>query len=488
MYDYMGTSNPDVETIESTSGDSYQVLKIPSEVTLEYVESQSYQGLGGIGGLPTHHAYVQCQEISDNLLPIEANPREPGDSGVVKDMRNTLEDTPGEFVKWNNGLTIICESINIDDTEKEIKFNFVGEKEGICNGGHTYYAIETTSANLTRAGVHLEIIEISSEVSSDERRQTIVDIASKRNAVNNLDNSSRADFLQLYNVFKERLSDSRKVSWHENDSDAYDDAIKSTKFIRNLKILDPESFHHPIVSKDKGNHKGAATGPGGTHTSWFNDALENHKNDQNPPLYNVSVLADDIFDLADYISHSILYDDDFPAGLRRRSFYQEVMKDDEDEPVRTLSRDDLDNDTGLDLNSPVEAMLLGAFRSNVYLYNSDPDTVEYVGWIKDPESVWELRKTHILSQLSDLFEDANKEYQGFIHNNAPYNIEIYTHSGLEPEWPSPPAEILYDIDENNKYVYCADGDGDFYIDLQDGNGLVEIEDTDDVESHWHTYK
>lgn len=481
----MSESDSRVETIESSSGDSYRVLKTPASVVIEYVESQSFNSLGTVGGLPTHHAYVTCQEISDNLLPLEANPREPGNSAVVKDMRDTLEQSPEEFIKWNNGLTIICESAEFDDGE--LTLDFVGDKEGICNGGHTYYAIETTNVDLTDAGAHLEIIEIDGDLGDDERRQTIVDIASKRNAVNNLDNSSRADFLQLYNIFKKRLSEPRLVSWHENDSDALGNSIKSSKFIRNLKILDPESFDHPIVSPDKPNHRKAATNPGSTHTSWFNDALKHHKKSKNPPLYELSVLSDDIFDLIDYISHSILFDDDYPSGLRRRSFYQEVIKDDEDTPVRNLYRDDLMNDTGVDLNTPVEAMLLGAFRSDVYVYNTDPDTIRYIGWIKSPEDLWDLRKSSAINQLADLYEDANKEYQGFIHNNAPYDLELYTHGGLEPEWPEPPAEVLYDVKTDERYTLTTEDVGDFYLDLTSGNGLVEVDDKDELDRSKFTY-
>lgn len=474
----MSSNEENEVTRESTSGVEYSVLDTPSSVALDYIEANSYSELSPVGGFSTHHVYIKCSEIKNSLLPIEANPREPSKSNVVKDMRDTLGDVPEDFIKWNNGITVICESAGFSDDS--IELNFAEEREGICNGGHTYYAIQTTQGDISDAAVHLEIIEIPTN-GSDDRKQTIVDIASKRNAVNNLDDSSRADFLDLYSPFKQKMNEPQLVSWHENDSDALDTSIDAKTFIRNLAIVDPKRSYHAVVSPNKSNHKGDATSPGNTHGTWYSDALDAHRDDARIPLYHMSPLIDDIFDIRDLLSHSIVEDDYF-SGFRRQSFYQEVIKKGEDEvEKRKLRRNDLEEDTGAELNKPVEAMLLGAFRSNVYLYSGSPDSIDYIGWIRKPDDLWDVRKSKLMQELIDTYDDANNDYQSFIWNNAPYDLELYPHGGIDPDWPDESLDIIYDVETGDKYTVDTGEPTDethYYLDTESGQGIIGLDEVD----------
>lgn len=96
--------SPNVETKSTQEGQHYQVLKSPCSVTLK-AYSHSTQQLPN--NYDFHHVYVKCSEIKKNLLPLDADPREPDKTPQVKAMQETLANEPEDFVKKNNGVTVI---------------------------------------------------------------------------------------------------------------------------------------------------------------------------------------------------------------------------------------------------------------------------------------------------------------------------------------------------------------------------------------------
>ena len=92
---------------------------------------------------------MSASELRDKKFPLDANPRKPSPTKVVRIMQKTLIDNPKDFHNLNNGITIIATSVELNTNKNEI-INYsapIGNYgDGICNGGHTYYAIEQYQA------------------------------------------------------------------------------------------------------------------------------------------------------------------------------------------------------------------------------------------------------------------------------------------------------------------------------------------------------
>lgn len=465
----MGSSSSHTTLRKSAKGNDYRVLKSGKPVELDYIDYGRHTSLGSVGGFDTHHIYVTCQELKDKCLPIDANPREPSHSRIVQSMQDTLKDSPSSFVKWNNGITVVCE--NVTQNRGSVTLEFSEQDEGICNGGHTYYAIATSNHNVVDAGVKLEVIEIPRDL--DNREDEIVEIAKKRNNINNLDNYTVADFLGLYDPFKNRMNDPSIVSWHENDSDAKSYAISAPDIIRMMTAVDPERYRHAILSPGKSYHKGAATSKSSIHTSWFESALEARDNGNDDPMAHLGCLIDDLFEIRDMLSYS-LKEDDFGQGFRKRSFFQDNIGG-ENATQRDLHIGKYAGKTGYKLRSTLEVMLLGTFRSDIYLNVDTRGEVQLIGWMIEPNQIWDEERKRIMDDISTFYDDVGKSYRDLINSEAPYREELYEF-GRNPDWPSPPAQIVYDAEDATKFNHTDDGSVATHWLSQSGEGLVAFND------------
>lgn len=454
---------------QSSSGEQYRVLDPSGDVQFDVVDYAKHDNLGAVGGFDTHHIYVTCEELKNKCLPIDANPREPSKSTIVKSMQDTLKDNPESFVKWNNGITVVCEQVNKNNATVELEF--AGEDEGICNGGHTYFAIVTTDYDISDAAVKLEVIQIPPGF--DNRDDEIVEIAKKRNNINNLDNYTVADFLGLYDPFKRKLEDPTIVSWHENDSEAKPHAVTAPDFIRMLTAINPERYRHAILSPEKGYHKSAATSKSKLHTDWFEDALEARDSGEDDPMKHLGVLADDLFEIADMLAYSF-EDDNYDSSFRKKSFYQDNIGGD-DGTYRDLHHGEYEGLRGWKFPSTLQVMILGMFRSNIYLkYDSDQNE-KYIGWMVEPKQLWQEEKERIVEDLSTFYDDVGKSYRDFINSEAPYREELFEF-GRKPDWPNPPAEVLYDCGTGEKFEHTTDEEVATHWLAESEEGLVDISD------------
>ena len=93
-------------------------------------------------GFKVHYFTVSCEEIRNQHLPNTANPRDPAAGGVVSEMQQTLSEHPARFYQFNGGITISCTSVTEITENERFRIDF-GNKDGICNGGHTYFSIQT---------------------------------------------------------------------------------------------------------------------------------------------------------------------------------------------------------------------------------------------------------------------------------------------------------------------------------------------------------
>lgn len=429
-----------IETITSQDGIEYRVLTTPSEVNLIPESIKTHDSFSD--GYKIHHLYVKCEEIKNCKLPLESNPREPTKADVVKKMINTLHQAPQFFHHWNNGISVIIDEIQkINGNEYQIKFR---EGDGVCNGGHTYFAIETMETEInSKALVHLELIQLPTECSGQTRLQTIIDIAEKRNRNRQLLESTQADYLNYYNPFKMYLDKNKVfVKWHEGDSEA--DRIRSINsehFIRLLTTIDPHWYDHPVINPRGGLHN-AARSVKAIHSKWY-EGVENK--DPERDLYAIGVFSKELFKIRDIISYS-LKNDDFTAvsqGWRNTNFYS-WLRGWREEKLRKLEFYHAE-DFGLDIPPTADVIFIGTFRYNVWIGKDSLGETKYVGWLKDPLDLWESTKTELIKRLTRAFGDSENDAKRFVRKESPYEnqlIEIMYGMGI----PNDPVRF-YDISD-----------------------------------------
>ena len=467
------SSNPTVITKTSRDGITYKTLDTGSSVTLNYEDCSEHSNLSNIGGFNVHHIYIKGEELKNKLLPAEANPREPSHSAVVEQMQHTLANQPEKFVRWNNGITVVCESVSQNRSASEVTIDFSDADEGICNGGHTYFSIVTAGGTLNNAGVQLEVIEVPNSLGRQDRQEEIVEIARKRNNINNLDEHSISDFLDLYAVFKKAMDDERVVEWHENDSQAHDHAIGAKDLIRILAALDPNRYHHGVVQPNNKTHAKTATAKGSIHSTWFDGAMDARTKGSDPPMHYMAVLIDDMFEIRDMLSYS-LKNQSFSSGIKRSNFFKENIGGN-NATVRDFHHGRYAGDDGYKLKKALELMLLGSFRSDVFLETDSSHNPRYIGWVESPDDLWDEEKERVLEELETRYKSVNSSFRDMKNKSISYEVEVYEW-GRNPSWPTPPAEILYDIDSYEKYKSVDDAsDATHWLDLG-GTNLVNKSD------------
>jgi hypothetical protein len=440
-----------------TSSDqiSYKVAGTPCEIPFS---AENYCGVTETpDGYKFHHLFVKCEELRTRGLPLDANPREPTRAKVVREMADTLQNHPENFHHWNNGITIICDGVKTSDASILFTFN---AGSGVCNGGHTYFTINTFPSEIHgQAFVHLEAVELPSTLNADERVVAINKIAKFRNANRALLPSTQADFLGFYDPFKNALADSSPlVRWHEGDSDAVEDAISSETLIRMLAAIDPLWFNHPIHSPSKDNHKSAATSANAIHSRWLDG-----QNDPESNLRHLAHMTRRIFAIAEMISLTIR-NAELGKGFRNSLFYQWLAGSGE-----KLTSIYSPGQSAIRLPNPALIMMLGAFRTNICVVKNEDGYPSHVGFLDDPERLWNNNFNDYLEKLRTMFKDKEQAPLLFVKSDGPYDEQLITleHGRHPPSRPS----LLIDVNSGCTY-HLVDEIGEASHELQ-------------VDSSWH---
>ena len=387
---------------EGTSNGGYQfsVLESPGQAQYNIVQLKKFE----LDEYVYWHGYIKAKEIKDIKFPLDANPRKPQPSVVTKRMMATIQKHPKMFHHLNNGITIICESCDLNETDGivDIKFGEVlnNHGDGICNGGHTYYSIEQYSGIISDdCLVRIEIIELPNSISPEERSQTIKEIAEARNAHNQLKSSTSANFSGFYEPFKTQLGEnSIFVRWLEGDPDAICNAEDVKNFIAMISAVSPHWSSHILTGND-GNHKTAARGPGSRHDKWMSIAA-NDSDDAN--MYFMIPLLSDILLVRDQIAHSLLTEKwktvSPKFGVTR---FAQYLKESGERELFYLKDDNGKSVKGYNLAHTFGTMMVGAFRENVWFSNSD-NGVNLVGWLVNPIDLWNKHKADKLKRLNNI--------------------------------------------------------------------------------------
>jgi hypothetical protein len=412
-------NDPDADIQQLTSPDPniepLPVLRTPISRIYRYEECADCD----VQGTHYFHVYVRAEELRAQKLPLDANPRLPVPGTVTRKMVKTLEETPGDFHLLNNGITIIAKSVSNNAESRELTIEFGAKAAhtgyGICNGGHTYMAIVTLPQQPSDAAlVRLEVAVLPQSLTEPERLQTIQRIANARNSHSALKSTTEANFFGLYDLFKSCLGTySHFVRWREGDRDAIPEALLADKFVSLLASISPEWYAHPRGGGE-GNHLSAARNVKNVHYTWSQqrkehlDALARGEvSAARKHLDEVAPLAKDVLRLLDMISYSLL-NDPVPTvgqGWRRTAVYESVYKRE-----RQLLHDDFASKKGSDLAHPHAAMLLGAFRHNVWLGTLEDDLDHpLVGWSLNPDRLWQDSRGNLLKKICEFVQNETKK-------------------------------------------------------------------------------
>jgi hypothetical protein len=415
-----------------TSSDqvSYTVAQTPCVVRFD---ASNYCGsVKTRDGYTFHHLFVPCEQLRTVGLPLDANPREPTRAKVVKEMSETLREAPERFHHWNNGITVVCDDVGCDKEQITLQFN---EGSGVCNGGHTYFTINTFPQPLSpQALVHIEAIALPQGMTAEGRRVAINSIAKYRNANRALLPTTQADFLGHYDPFKLALgAHSTSVRWHEGDSNASQDAIASETLVRMLAAVDPLWFKHQVHTPHRDNHKSAATSSSAIHSRWFDG-----QGDPETNLKHMSLLTVDVFRIAEMLSY-VIKNGEFSRGFRNTLFYGWLTEGGD----RTLVHY-RPGETGAKLPNPATIMMLGAFRSDVCLIKNEEGYASLVGLLDDPEQLWLNNYQAYLDQLMNMFGDKDQNPLLFVKSDGPYDLQLMAleHGRHLPDTPSVLADVL----------------------------------------------
>jgi len=432
-------NDSDLKTTESQTGVEYKHRPAPTTVRLGTVSSADPIILDEVNGYPVQHLYVRCQDVRDRGLPLDADPRKPDESPQVTEMIRTLSNEPSEFVKRNNGIVLLCNSVEIDGATAELQFN---KNEGICNGGHTYFSMFLLDELDEQATVHIEAIILGEEnfETPNDRRTKIIEIARARNNNNQLERRSEANFLGYFDDYKNALIDDKLISWNEGDRRAYNNELDSVDFIRLIKSLDVRDFRHPLYNENAKTHKRLATSRGSILSKWAKRVKDaNGEERERRPLYYLVPLSNDVLYIRDLVSHN-LKNNTWGVEIKNSNFYQEYLSGND----RELFLGEYNERVGFDLPRTLEVLFTGLFRSNLYLSMNPDHGPNLVGWFIDLSKLWDGEAFKIVNEMSDMFSNVDSDPKQFIRLNGPFNLDFFKMM-VGQSVPAP--DQIYDIDK-----------------------------------------
>lgn len=472
----------------------YEALATPCDLDLEVI-SHAQEPIGS--GFTVHHLYVPCKEVKKKLLPLDANPREPAlAGGQVQRIMETLREHPEDFVKLNNGITALADLVTFNVGVCTIRF---GEKQGVCNGGHTYFSIVTSPEPLEDSAlVHIELIEFPKDLSNEQRLSYAAAISQARNNNVQLKLRSQADFLGYYEWFKTNLTNARFVSWHENDSDAVQGAISAELFIRYLSALDMDQYYHPVWHPNANDrHRTPVQSSSSPHSAWFH-RMDNHVRQALkglPPLGELAVLGDDLFAIRDFISLSLRQNgsnDNVELGqFRKTALYQDQMGEEKETSTgrKTSNLRPLPvfpPHEGCALAPTLEVLLIGLFRTNIWVMYDRVKNVRFIGWYKEPLQLWRDRAKEVLRAIADDYRDQGNDMTGLIRVKSPYTNDLFSMVAQRP--PDDP-EVIYDAWSGHRFELEREVSKATHYLIAGGNGgLIERASTHSQPEGSFTYR
>ena len=450
------------------SKENYTVLVTPGTVTIPVVTHAEHGELDGLHEYYT--VYAQCKVIKATPLPLNSNPRLPNsigsnpDKDVVLSMRKTLgSSTSEDFVKFNNGLTIVCSDIVLPKTsgKKEVTLGF-GDFEGILNGGHTFFAIQSTPHIPDEAKVRLEIIKLNPKMTAnlDEKKAEILQIAMNRNKNRILASHTQANYEGKYEPFKEHLADappsepsySETVNWAEGHS-AKSGAIGAKDFIRMLASLDPMWFHHPLEDTNPDHDSACVSDP---HDSTWKPIAHDVNHQHN--LLHMAPLSRALVVLYETIRKDLMHGKyskkgGFP-GFRKSNFHTWAATKGKKDSLIFTDNKTPPNPIKVSSSKPIfTTFVLGMLRPSVWFGEDQNDDIRFIGFVSDPLDFFDNIREKLYKEVeknftSDFNGKDGRRLVGSKVFHAHYRTLVASIATFDYDFP----EVFYSFDHAKWYI------------------------------------
>jgi hypothetical protein len=285
-----------IELKEPIKDKVYYVLSAPSKVRIVYENGTKSETIHY--GVKETVVHVRIEELNRIRLPIDANPRKPeqipslvraiqasaqegpsskkeekqregeevGEEDKLQDdianedqvAETQKEDEKNIFVFKNNGIDIFCKKVTPEDSEEKensrslvVEFGPETSKDGICNGGLTYYALQPLTNLPDDACVKLRFYEFEGAPLELKSR-----IAEAKNRNRSVSTSDDANFMGYFERIKVQLGPeyTRLVKWQTGDVEVTGDLpVSASTMVRLLTALQlGEAYHWDVrTGKDQ---------------------------------------------------------------------------------------------------------------------------------------------------------------------------------------------------------------------------------------------
>jgi hypothetical protein len=198
-----------------------QKVIIKSDYTRKYPDPLN-QDVSGDAYNIEHHILLSRAIDVPSGIPKDPNPREQKiDYGIYKDIKASLENSDDlNFHLKNKGITILAHRVDYGP-DKRTATIYIGEKEGIADGGHTYEIILAAQSGETCPEGQYVRFEIITGIPSSMRTE----ITGGLNTAVQVQDASLANLDGKFEWVKETLQDmpyANEIAYKQNQDAAYD--------------------------------------------------------------------------------------------------------------------------------------------------------------------------------------------------------------------------------------------------------------------------
>jgi hypothetical protein len=197
---------------------------IKSDYTRKYPDPLNVAISGDENYNIEHHILLSKAIDVPSGIPKDPNPRAQKknmDYGIYKEVRESLENSNDlNFHLKNKGITILAHRVDYGP-DKRTATIYIGENEGIADGGHTYEIVLAAQGNETCPEGQYVKFEIITGVPKDMR----TDIAGGLNTAVQVQEASLANLDGKFEWIKETLKDmpyAKEIAYKQNQDAAYD--------------------------------------------------------------------------------------------------------------------------------------------------------------------------------------------------------------------------------------------------------------------------
>ena len=286
---------------------------------------------------------------------------------------------------------------------------------------------------------------------------------------------SIADQLGYFDELKNAMGEHKsKVIWHENDTDADEDAIQALDLLRYIACLCPTKYKHHTHLPNGAHHQSAAQN---AKTHVWKKYYQSEENDTENELRIMFPMAIEILKIRDYLFKLMANPDTDLGTFRMSNLYQQQMADAHEDPqggytyTPKTTEALIEDDTNiLKIATPLEVMILGCLRSNVNLLRKENGEIFAVGWYIDPKTVINTMLSTVLSNLKDDYAAANFQDTAFKRASAPYTRDFCGFTPLQ-QAPNNSVASKYFLIESAEEI--TRGDNPFIIDSVLGQVSLE---------------